>query len=248
MIAGLKELHDVLPREEQGNRQQPAAQGLAQDQAVGAHILVLAVEQFPRTSQPGLDLVDEQQHVMRPADLGAARQVAGRRHDDPALALDGFYQEGRGVGVNGLVQGLGVAERDAPETGRERSESVPVLRDGGEADDGDGATMEVIVANDDLGAVLRHPLDPVGPFAGGLERGFHRLGAGVHRQTHVHAGQLAGALHERREPVGMEGARDHGEAGRLPGQGLYQARMRVAVADGGVCTHHVQIAPALHVE
>ena len=38
---------------------------------------------------------------------------------------------------------------------------------------------------------VRHALHVVGPLAGGLERGLDRLGARVHREDHLVAGQLA---------------------------------------------------------
>ncbi len=85
------------------------------------------------------------------------------------------------------------------EAGRERAEAVAVLRLGGEADDGDRAAVEVAVADDDLGPPVGNALDLVAPLARGLERGLHRLGAAVHRQRAVQAGQLASGA--RRNPA-----------------------------------------------
>ena len=61
----------------------------------------------------------------------------------------------------------------------------------GEADDGRGAAGEVAGGDDDLGLPGRHALDLVGPLARRLDRRLDRLGAGVHRQRAVHAGERA---------------------------------------------------------
>src|SRR6516164_8458964 len=56
----------------------------------------------------------------------------------------------------------------------------------------------------DHGLAVRHPLDPVPPLARDLDRGLDRLGAGVHRQYHVHVGQLGQLGAERPELVLVE--------------------------------------------
>ena len=66
--------------------------------------------------------------------------------------------------------------------------------------------MKVLRADDDLGAIGRHALDLVAPFARHLERGLDRLGAGFHQQRLVRAGQRAEFRQERRELVVAEGA------------------------------------------
>src|ERR1035438_874829 len=56
--------------------------------------------------------------------------------------------------------------------------------------DGNGAAMKIIGGYDDLGLISGNPLDDGSPLARGLERGFDRLGAGIHRKRHFVAGQL----------------------------------------------------------
>jgi hypothetical protein len=50
--------------------------------------------------------------------------------------------------------------------------------------------VKVVVADDDLGLPWGNALHLVAPLPHGLDGGLHRLGAGIHRQRHVHAGQL----------------------------------------------------------
>ena len=72
---------------------------------------------------------------------------------------------------------------------------------------------------------VRHALHPVAPLAGHLDAGLDRLGAGVHRQHHLLAGELGELRAERAELVVVEraaGERDPVElrgARRRPGPG-----------------------------
>ena len=64
--------------------------------------------------------------------------------------------------------------------------------------------MEVGSGDDDLRCALRHVLDLVGPLARDLDRGLDGLGAGVHRQHQVGAGQLGEFPAEQTELVVVE--------------------------------------------
>ena len=94
------------------------------------------------------------------------------------------------LGVMACAQGLGVAEGNDLEAGGERAEAVAVLLVGGEADDGDGAAVEVVGADDDLGLAVGNAFDLVAPLARGFDGGLDRLGAGVHGQRHLEAGEV----------------------------------------------------------
>ena len=60
-----------------------------------------------------------------------------------------------------------------------------------------------------------HALDLEGPLAGGLDGGLDRLGAGVHREELVEAGELAELLVEGAELVVAEGAGGQGHGAGL---------------------------------
>ena len=214
VLAGLEDAHHLLRGQERGHRVEAARERLADDHDVGLHVVPLVAEELAGATEARLDLVAEQ-HVVLLARSRRLAQEAGRRHDDARLALDRLDQEGAGVGRDGVAQGLGVAVGDDLEAGREGPEAVAVLRLGREADDGDGAAVEVVGADDDLGLPVGMPLHLVAPLARGLDRGLDGLGAGVHRQHRVVAGQLAELLVRERQLVVAEGAA--GERDRAPG-------------------------------
>ena len=92
-----------------------------------------------------------------------------------------------------------------------------------------------------------HALDLVAPLAGGLDRRFHRLRAGVHRQHHLHARQLRELGAERAELVVLEGPADQRDPVQLPLRGRDQRGVAVAEVERRVGRQHVQVAAALGV-
>ncbi len=184
---------------------------------------------------------------MAGAELPRLLQIAGGRDHHPGLALDRLDQEGDGVGGDGRFQSGGVAIGNHLEARAEGTEPLARLRVGGEADDGQGAAMEVVCADDDLRLVLGDALDLIAPLAGHLEGAFHRLGAGVHRQGLVRPGEGAQLLVEGRELVVAEGAGGQAEAAGLLDQGLADLRVAVPLVHRRIGREAVEVAPALHV-
>jgi len=74
------------------------------------------------------------------------------------LALDRLEEKGAGIRRDRLLERFRVAERDGNEAGSERAEAVAVERFGGEAGDGGGAAVKVVLADDDFGAARRNVL------------------------------------------------------------------------------------------
>src|ERR1019366_523313 len=99
------------------------------------------------------------------------------RNDDSGLALNGLRQKSACVGSDGFAEGARIAEGNDFESRSERAKAIAILLVGGEADDGDGASVEIIGADNNLGLVLRNALDLVTPLASRLDRGFDGLGA-----------------------------------------------------------------------
>jgi hypothetical protein len=64
VIARREHLHQVVGADERRHGKKPAAERLAEDDAVGAHILVLAREELPGAAHSGLDLVADEEHVV----------------------------------------------------------------------------------------------------------------------------------------------------------------------------------------
>ena len=164
----------------------------------------------------------------------------------PGLGLDGLDQEGGRVRGDGLLQGVGVAEGDDDESGREGAEILAVEGLRREADDRDRAAVEVVGAGDDLGPVLGNALLLVGPLAGRLDGRFDGLGAGVHGQDHLVASQVAELLGQQRPLVVAERARSEGQLAGL----LDRARtMRgdMALVDGRIAAQEVEVLAALDI-
>src|SRR5262249_60031858 len=85
----------------------------------------------------------------------------------------------RGVRSDRALERLRVAEGDAPEPRRERPETVAVLRLRGHGEDRDRAAMEVALAGDDLGPILRDAFHLVAPLARRLESRLDCFQAGI---------------------------------------------------------------------
>ena len=162
----------------------------------------------PGAAEARLDLVGDQQDVDVGAELARGAQVALGRNDHARLALDRLDEERDGVLVDRLAQRVDVAVGNRLEPRRERSEP-------GRAPTGRSRSSTIVTVrpwklpsrHEDLRAIRRHALDVVAPAAGRLDRGLDRLGAGVHREHHVLAGELGEVAAEDGERVVVERAR-----------------------------------------
>ena len=107
--------------------------------------------------------------------------------------------------------------------------------------------MEVPLESDDHRLVGGHALDLIGPLACGLDAGFDRLGAGVHRQHHFHPRQLGELGAERAELVVVERAAHQGELIELPARGRDEPGMAMTEVERRVGGEHVQVPAAIDV-
>ena len=178
---------------------------------------------------------------MAAADFEGVLQETVGRDEDPRLPLDRLDQEGDGVVGDRLLERLHVTVRDHPEAAVVRAEVVFVLRLGRHPDDGRGAAVEIVLADDDLRPRARHLLDHVAPLAGGLDGGLDRLGAAVHQERHLHPGEPAEFLAERPEQLVVERARREGDLVRLVLERLHDARVPVPLVERGVGRQHVHV-------
>ena len=215
MLAGLEHAEDVGVREHGGDRIEAAAERLADQRDVGLDALVLLGEQLPGAAEAGLDLVEDQRDVVVGAELADPGEVAGRRDDDAGLALDRLDEEADGVRRDRGLERVGVAEGDDAKPGANGPK--PPRASGSVENEtiAEGAAVEVVGADDDLGLALGHALDLVAPLAHRLDRGLDRLGARVHRQHLVRAGERRELLVEAAELVVAEGAAGQGQAAGL---------------------------------
>ncbi len=107
--------------------------------------------------------------------------------------------------------------------------------------------MEVPFADDDLRAVGRDALPLVRPLARSLDRGLHRLGARVHRERLLVAGQGAELREEGAELVVVERSRGQGQPLRLLVERGENARVPMPLVEGRIGAEHVEVAAALDV-
>jgi hypothetical protein len=180
-----EDVHHLAARDEGGHRQHSAAQRLAQDDAVRTDAFVLIGEPGAGAAEPGLHLVEDEEHAVRIADPAQAGDEARGRHDDARLPLDRLDQHGSGLARDRALDRGEIAERHGTESRRERSEAVAVIGLGRKRGDGRRAAVEIAVGDDDFRAIARDALDPIAPAARRLDRGLDRLRAGVHRQRGV---------------------------------------------------------------
>ncbi len=245
--AGRDHVHHVVVRRDRGHGQQAAAERLAHHVDVGHDVLVVARERPPGAGEAGLHLVRHHQHLVAGAQVTHARQEPGRRDQHPALALDRLEQDRGRVLVDRLVQGLEVAIRHHPEAGGVGAIAPPRDVVGGEGHHRGRAAVEVALHGDDVGLVGRDALDVVAPAPGHLDGGLDGLGAGVHRQDHVLAGERGEVAGERPELVAVERPARQGELVQLLVRPGHEPRVAVAEVERGVPRQRVQVAPAVHV-
>ncbi len=247
MLARAQHTEHVGAARDRRHGHDAAAERLAERVQVGGDVLVIEREHGAGAGQARLDLVGDQQCARVVADPAHPGQVAVRRHDHAGLALDRFHQHGGGALGHGGGQRLGVAVGHHDEPGRERPEVGPRRVVGGERYDRGGPPVEVRRGDHDLGPVLGHALDPVGPLAGHLHRRLDGLGAGVHRQHHLGARQLGQFPAERAELVVVERARRQRHPVELLPRGPHQLGVPVAEVQRRVPGQEVQVVPAVHI-
>src|ERR1700739_3119109 len=98
------------------------------------------------------------------AELAHLCEIAGRRDDDAGFPLDWLDKKSDRVRGDGLLQRLGVAKGDNPKARRKRAEMLACRHVGAEADDTEGASVEVVGADDDLGMTIRDTLHFIASF------------------------------------------------------------------------------------
>jgi len=247
MVAGMEDAHHRVVGEHARDRIEAAREGLADDHRVRTDPRVLVGEQLSGAPEPGLDLVDHQQRPVPRGDLAQPRQVVGRRDDDAALALDRLDQHGDGALAHRLGDRVGVAVGQHAESPGEWTEARAVLIFRRESDDGGRAAVEIVGEDEDLALPVGHAAHRLPPLAGHLDGRLDPLGAAVHGQETVVAGEAADLLAETAQLVVAEGARAEGETRRLLGYDLDELRMAVALVDRRIGGEEVEVALAFDV-
>ena len=204
-------------------------QSLGHRHDVGRHSRVLICPELARTPHARLDLVEDEQDARLVAELAQPGQIAVVGHVDPALALDGLDQHGRGPAVDRALESLEVIEIDVLEAAGQRFEAVMVLLLRGGGDGGEGPAVEAPPHADDVAAIARPVL--LGPFPGELDGRLVRFGARVREEDAVGEGMLAEELGQLRLLRDVKQVGHVEEGRRLLAQGAHD--LGVAVAERG---------------
>ena len=180
MVTRRKHVHDIAATEEHRHRQNAAAEGFAQNQAVWMNILVLARQQFARAPESGLNFVGNQQHVVFAAQFLCSFEVSRRRHDDATFTLNRFNEKRRCVFINGGLQRSDVTVFDESKARRKRPESMLILRFVGHRNDCYRATVKIAATGDNLGLVGGDTFYRIGPLPRCLDSRLNGFRPGVH--------------------------------------------------------------------
>ena len=244
VLTGLDVEHDVVIGKASRDRQHTTTQSLAQDDDVGTDAVVLAAQHLACTGDTGLHLVGDEQHVVLVAQVVAFLQIAIIGHKHASLALDGLDDEGcylLAIFLESVLKGLGVIVGDADEAWGERA--VVGIRAGvvAHGDDGDGASVEVALAADDLHLFVVNTFLDRTPTTCQLQRGLNGLGTRVHGQHLVIAKVLVDELLVLAECVVVECARGQAQHVGLILERLDDARMAVPLVDCRVGREEVKV-------
>ena len=201
-----------------GADRQAAAEALGQGEDVGGDPFGLVREPRAGPADAGLDLVEHQQRAGPVAGRAGGGEVAGRGGDDAALALGRLEDDRRGLLVDRLAEGVGVAVVDPADVEAERGERRADRLLAGDRERAHRAAVEAVVGGDDHRAVLALLA------ADQLERGLVGLGAGVAEEdprAAVRVGlqqdqQLLRQLDARLVHEQVAGVREPADLGRSP--------------------------------
>ncbi len=108
--------------------------------------------------------------------------------------------------------------------------------------------MKIPFADDDLRLAIGNSLFRVAPFAGRFHGGFDGLGSGIHRERHVHAGEVVQFFVEQRQLGVAKRARCQRNFARLLHQGFNEFRVAVALIYRGIGGQAIEVALPFHVK
>ena len=169
-----------------------------------------------RSAHAGLHFVRQHQHTGLGAGCTNARPIGGIGKDHPGLALDGFGQKCRHMGVFQCgFQSVQIVVGNAHKTLCIGSKSGVGVGIRGKGNDGGRPAVEVVFYHHNLGVLRRNPLDVVGPPPGQFYGRFHRFRPGIHGQDLVVPQQLRDFFFVETQLVVVKGPRGKRQLVRL---------------------------------
>ena len=163
--------------DEEGADRESAAERLGERHDVGLDAGTLIGEQLAGAAHAALHLVEDQQQAVLVAQRAQAAQEMVLRHAHATLALDRLDQDRGGLRADRLLHRLEIAERHLVEAFDHRAEAFEIFLLSARRERRERAAVERALEGDDAIA-LGLAVDRV-ELARGLDRAFHRLGAGI---------------------------------------------------------------------
>src|ERR1700739_1728689 len=93
MLTGFQGAQHFVVRKNGRDRIKAPGQRFAEERDICLDAIVLLSEQLAGTAESGLDLIEDQHHVVRGAELAYLSEIAGRREDDASFSLDWLDKE-----------------------------------------------------------------------------------------------------------------------------------------------------------
>ena len=180
MLAGKDGEHNLVIGQNCRYGKGAAGKGFADGDHIRADALVVAGEHFACAADAGLYLIGNKKDIVLVAEVIAGLEVAVRRDIYAGLSLDGLYQHCAHLVAfffQDLAEGVNIVVGDLDEARCERPVLGIAVRIRRHCDDGDGPSVEVAVAHDDEGLVLRDALYLVTPAACKLQCRLNGLSA-----------------------------------------------------------------------
>ena len=189
-----------------------------------------------------LDLVQQQQDPALVTKLSQAEKIIGRRGRDPALALDRFDQDRRGLRRDGRAHRVEIVERNLAKTGHHRFETLFNFLLPRRRDPREGPAMERTVGRNNFVTLFA-----VAKFARQLEQPFVRFRTAVAKETTARPDQPNECFRELGLRLGEIKIGDVEELSRLLEQRVGDLRIGVAQGANRDATAEIEIAPARHI-
>ena len=224
------------------NREDSSTKGFTDREKIGDGIFFVHVgEFFAGAVEADLNFIPDKEHVLRIVEFADLGHPTFGRADDATFGLDGFAEDGDGVGSNCCFEGFDISKRNDFESGSERAKVFFVSGFGAEADNGCGSTVEVILKDDDFGFVFFEAFDGVAPFSGKFDAGFDGFGPGVHGADAVEFTEFGKSFEEKSDFGVIESAGDDGDVVELFFESADDVGVEVSVRHGGVSANAVDV-------
>ncbi len=144
---------------------------------------ILIGEELARPAHAALHFVEDQQQPIGVAERAQGFEEFGRGHADAAFALHRLNHDGGGLRRDRRLDGCEIAERHLIEAFERRAEALKIFRIATRRDGRHRPPVEGALERDDPVALRMAANELIA--ACGLDRAFHRLGAGIGEEDEI---------------------------------------------------------------